>query len=286
MIDFQRLYKGICGLAHAHKAGTMAGHLGAAVVTGYFFGEDQSDLPKEIYKGIEGELKRVIAGEEAFWFNAKKTGLTPTDLFKPFPKEESKEDSIKSIATALQKNVGQTRQSGHNIIFASIAVRGNRSEVDNRSTTHLAHFRHGVFGGQSGSNHVDTENLLPIVNRRVDAFQHKDGGVVDQDVDATVRVCHRTDHRDNRRLVGHVGLHKQRLSTGLHNVCRRSGSRFLVNFSDNDRSPCVSKPQARRTANPRTASGHHDHLITELLHHCPFSQVFQMDSVPITPAVN
>ncbi len=27
MIDFDYLYKGICGLANAHRAGTMAGHL-------------------------------------------------------------------------------------------------------------------------------------------------------------------------------------------------------------------------------------------------------------------
>ena len=60
MIDFDYLYKGICGLANAHKAGTMAGHLGAAVVAGYFFGEDQSDLPKEIYQGIEGEFELIF----------------------------------------------------------------------------------------------------------------------------------------------------------------------------------------------------------------------------------
>jgi len=104
--------------------------LGAAVVAGYFFGEDQSDLPKEIYKGIEGELKRVIRGEEAIWFNAKKAGVTPTELFKPFPKEESKEDSIKPMVAALQKNVGTLKQSGHNIIFAAIAVRALHDHED------------------------------------------------------------------------------------------------------------------------------------------------------------
>ena len=123
MIDFEYLYKGICGLAHAHQAGTMAGHLGAAVVAGYFFGEDQGELPNEVFTGIEGELKRVIQGEEAIWFNAKKAGVTPTDLFKPFPQAQAQEDSIKTIAAALQKNVGQTRQSGHNVIFAALAIR-------------------------------------------------------------------------------------------------------------------------------------------------------------------
>jgi hypothetical protein len=130
MIDFGYLYQGICGLANAHKAGTMAGHLGAAVVAGYFFGEDENDLPDEVFDGVSGELDRVIAGEEAIWFDAKKAGVTPTELFKLFPEEESNEESISSIVTALRKNVGQTRQSGHNIIFASIAVRALSEHSD------------------------------------------------------------------------------------------------------------------------------------------------------------
>lgn len=130
MIDFDYLYKGICGLANAHRAGTMAGHLGAAVVAGYFFGEDQSDLPDEVFKGIKGELERVIAGEEAIWFNAKKAGVTPTELFEPFAKEKPQADSIKSIVAALQKNIGTLKQSGHNVIFASIAIRALHDHED------------------------------------------------------------------------------------------------------------------------------------------------------------
>ncbi len=123
MIDFQYLYKGICGLANAHRGGTMAGHLGAAVDAGYFYGEDQSDLPEGVFAGVEGELDRVIAGEEGFWFDAKKAGVTPTELFEPFPEEPAEPETIRSIVEALQKNVGTMKQSGHNIIFASIAVR-------------------------------------------------------------------------------------------------------------------------------------------------------------------
>jgi hypothetical protein len=130
MIAFEYLQKGVHGLANAHKAGTMAGHLGAAVAAGYFFGEDQSDLPDEVFRGIEGEMKRVIAGEEAIWFNANQAGVTPTELFEPFPKEKATPDSISSIAETLETNVGQTRQSGHNIIFASIAIRALNDHPD------------------------------------------------------------------------------------------------------------------------------------------------------------
>lgn len=123
MIDFEYLRTGVYGLANAHKAGTMAGHLGAAVTAGYFIGEDQSDLDDRVFAGIEGELKRITSGEEAIWWNVKKSGITPADLFKPLPDEKPQPDDIKTIAAALQKNVGQTRESGHNVIFASIAVR-------------------------------------------------------------------------------------------------------------------------------------------------------------------
>jgi hypothetical protein len=123
MVDFKYLYQGICGIANAHPLGTMAGHLGAAVTAGYFMGEDQSELPEEVSQGIEAELERVIAGEEAIWFDVKKTGITPTELFKPFPKGPPQPDLIKTIVVALQRNIGTLKQSGHNVIFASIAIR-------------------------------------------------------------------------------------------------------------------------------------------------------------------
>lgn len=126
MIKFDYLFKGVCGLANAHRAGTMAGHLGAAVAAGYFFGEDQADLPKQVFVGIERELDRIIAGEEAIWFNAQKAGVTPTELFRELPVAEANDEAIDTIAKALLKNVSKTRQSGHNIIFASIAIRALR----------------------------------------------------------------------------------------------------------------------------------------------------------------
>lgn len=130
MIDFQYLQTGVTGLARAHQAGTMAGHLGAAVVAGYFYGEDQSDLPDGVYRGVEGELKRIIAGEEAIWWNVKQAGIEPADLFRPLAEEAATPDEIDSIAAALAKNVGQLRQSGHNVIFASIGIRALQDHPD------------------------------------------------------------------------------------------------------------------------------------------------------------
>ena len=57
MIDFDYLSKGLNALARAHHMSSMAGHLGAAVVAGYFIGEQRPDLDPEVYRGIEGDLK-------------------------------------------------------------------------------------------------------------------------------------------------------------------------------------------------------------------------------------
>ncbi|WP_166830900.1 hypothetical protein [Thalassoroseus pseudoceratinae] len=123
MVDFEYLQKGLWGLANAHRAGTMAGHLGAAVVAGYFFGEDQGGLDQRVFRGVEGELDRVMQGEEAIWFNARKAGITPQELFDPVAPEDTKPASLKPIASALEQIAGSLQQSGHDIIFASIALR-------------------------------------------------------------------------------------------------------------------------------------------------------------------
>ncbi len=130
MINFDYLQHAIFGLANAHRAGTMAGHLGAAVAAGYFFGEDHSDLEDAVFRGVEGELDRVLAGEEAIWFNVKKTGIKPTDLFKAIPNGEVVENANQAIVEALGKSVGGLRQSGHNVIFASLAIRALRDHQE------------------------------------------------------------------------------------------------------------------------------------------------------------
>lgn len=162
MIDFHYLQTGVTGLARAHSAGTMAGHLGAAVAAGYFYGEDEGDLPEEVYRGVEGEIDRVVAGEEAIWWNVKQAGIAPSDLFQSLPAEEPTPDEIGKIAGALQKNVGETRQSGHNVIFASIAIRALQDHPDFATPSTIdgickltagfntAHAGRGYYGKEKG----------------------------------------------------------------------------------------------------------------------------------------
>ncbi|OHB84259.1 MAG: hypothetical protein A2V98_09635 [Planctomycetes bacterium RBG_16_64_12] len=123
MIDFKYLYKGLCGLARAHRAGPLAGHLGAAVLAGYFFGEDHPGLADKVYSAIEKDLNQIIQGEESLWFDPRKAGITIPSLFDPFPEERPQEEGIRSIAGALTTNIDKLRESGHNVIFAAIALR-------------------------------------------------------------------------------------------------------------------------------------------------------------------
>lgn len=162
MIDFRYLQLGVTALGRAHRAGTMAGHLGAAVVAGYFIGEDLPDLPDRVERGIEGELDRVMAGEEAIWFNAKAAGVTPAELFEAFPEESPSPSMLGAIVKSLRKTVGATRQSGHNVIFASIALRALRDHEELATATVIrgvcqltdafanAHAGRGYFGKDRG----------------------------------------------------------------------------------------------------------------------------------------
>ena len=118
-------------MARAHLANNMTGHLGAAVVAGYFFSEDLPDLDQAVYHGIEGELDRILRGEEArTWFDPQKVGITAVDLFEPFPDEPPQTEQIETITQALAGNIDGMRESGHNTIFTSIAIRALRDHPD------------------------------------------------------------------------------------------------------------------------------------------------------------
>lgn len=131
MIDFHYLSKGLNALARAHHMGSMAGHLGAAVVAGYFVGEQRPDLDPDVAKGIEDDLERILRGESVFGKNmAKKSKLSDPELFEPFPGQKPDESLIDGIAEALEKSIDQPRQSGHNVIFASLAIRALREHPE------------------------------------------------------------------------------------------------------------------------------------------------------------
>lgn len=124
MISFEYLSKGLNALARTHHMTSMSGHLGAAVVAGYFVGEQRPDLDPAVYRGIEADLDRIMRGESLFGKKmAKRSKLADAELFEPFPKQKADKTLIDGIAEALQKNITKPRQSGHNVIFASLTIR-------------------------------------------------------------------------------------------------------------------------------------------------------------------
>lgn len=123
-LDDSYLEKGLNALARAHHMSSMAGHLGASLIAGYYIGVQRPNLEPEVYKGIEGDLRRVIRGESVFGKKmSKRSKLADAELFEPFPKQKPDETLIDGIAAGLEKSVDKPRQSGHNVIFASLAIR-------------------------------------------------------------------------------------------------------------------------------------------------------------------
>lgn len=123
-LDESYLEKGLNALARAHHMSSMAGHLGASFIAGYFIGEQRPNLDPKVYKGIEDDLERVIRGKSVFGKKmSKKSKLTDAELFEAFPKQKPDETLIDGIAEGLAKSINKPRQSGHNVIFASLAIR-------------------------------------------------------------------------------------------------------------------------------------------------------------------
>lgn len=130
-LDYSYLERGLNALARAHNMSSMAGHLGAALIAGYFIGEQRPSLDPEVCRGIEGDLERVISGESVFGKRmSKNSRLTDSELFEPFPKQKPDETLIDGIAEGLEKSIDKLRQSGHNVIFASLAVRALREHPE------------------------------------------------------------------------------------------------------------------------------------------------------------
>jgi hypothetical protein len=123
MIEARFLYQGLCGLARAHRANAMAGHLGAALVAGHLLSEAHPELEAGVHAGIARDLDRIVAGEESLWFDPVDAGIGIPELFEPFPTEPPQPERIPAIADALAGNIDHNREAGHNAIFASLALR-------------------------------------------------------------------------------------------------------------------------------------------------------------------
>ncbi len=151
MIASQYILKGLTGMARAHQANTMAGHLGAAVLAGYFFGEDNPDLDDAVFGSITRELDRIAAGNESLWFNQEKAGVTIPQLFEPLPDTNADKSAIPDIAVTLAADIPELRQSGHDVIFAAIALRALQDHPELASTEIISGIRKLLSGFHNSS---------------------------------------------------------------------------------------------------------------------------------------
>lgn len=125
MIEFGYLSKGLNAMARAHHMSSMAGHLGASFVAAYFLGEQQPRLDPAVVRGLEDDLGRVGKGESVFGKKMSRNAvLSDPELFADFPEQKPDESLIDGIAESLAAGLAKPRQSGHNVIFASLAIRG------------------------------------------------------------------------------------------------------------------------------------------------------------------
>lgn len=154
MIPFDYFRVGLTGLANAHRAGTMAGHLGAAVLAGFFLGEDHPNFPAEVFTGLQRELDRIVAGEEGIWFDPQRAGISAQQLFSLSLVTASDPEPIDGIAAALSDNIDALHESGHNVIFASIGLRALHRHAEFAADDVVSGIRrliaafHGTYGGR------------------------------------------------------------------------------------------------------------------------------------------
>jgi hypothetical protein len=123
MVSIDYMEKGLLGMSRADQASAMTGHLGAALVAGFFFSEQHRELDGAVHLGFAKEMDRILEGEESVFGPREKASITVSELFEPYPEEKPQEDQIERIVHALSGNIEKTRSSGHNTIFAALAIR-------------------------------------------------------------------------------------------------------------------------------------------------------------------
>ena len=88
---------------------------------------------------------------------------------------------------------------------------GDRAQVDDGSAPGLADFRDHVLRDQRDADHVDIQDLPPLLDGGVNPPQDEDGGVVDEDVDLPEDFDGSGDHAHDAGFVSDVGFDEERL---------------------------------------------------------------------------
>src|SRR5262249_3305087 len=142
----------------------------------------------------------------------------------------------------------------------------NGTEIDDGAATDLSHFRNDVLGCESRAHHVNIQDLPPFLWRRVDAAEHKDCGVIDQDINSAEYAHGFGHHSTNTAFVGGVGCDEVRAAGPTADVLGRLLSGFPVSLGNDDGGPLLGKFVASGPADSGPASRHDHRLTCEAVH--------------------
>ena len=116
------LLRGLNGLSQAIHWNRMSGHPPAAVLAAYFFCQEnelEPGAPDEVQRLVE----RLVNGSDSIWYQVDGQPVTNEALFSNPISGEPDEKLIPKVGDALAGSLGACRDSGHNTIFASLALK-------------------------------------------------------------------------------------------------------------------------------------------------------------------
>ncbi len=115
MIDDYYLEAGLITLSRVGEHHWNGGHFGAAVIAAYYFSHEQQ-LGQAAGAALARQLDRMIAGHN--------------DLFLPHDRAGKGMGDVTSIIAALDDNIVELHAIGHNVIFASLALKALRQRPE------------------------------------------------------------------------------------------------------------------------------------------------------------
>ncbi len=114
-MNIEYLLKGLTGLANAPSKSWFYGHFGAVIIAGEFL-ISECELPEEIVPYVRKHLDKFINSQP--------------ELFKELSNDSFEPDWEKKILGSLEKNLARLRNSGHGVIFGTLALKAIReSEI-------------------------------------------------------------------------------------------------------------------------------------------------------------
>ncbi len=126
---------------------------------------------------------------------------------------------------ALGRAVGDAGRQPHKA--------GHGRQVDNGSAARIAHGRDDVLAAEKDAGEVDLYLPVPVGQRHLGkGHEHRDPGIVHQDIEPFVSVQRGGNDLGPASLVGHVLMQRQRLAAGLTNLRGRGFRALEVHVCD------------------------------------------------------